>query len=966
MGAKFSGGGATVFYDDGIKTAASGTTGTQRNEFEAAIKSVTSATTVGAVFIYDTSQDSDGGKWRSKCKGLSWFDEASSTTRSARSEFPAMALIVADNDSGGTSTVSIYDLDDVAAPLWMQFSQGGSYPSAVMLGRAAPDITSVTMLNGRLCVGIDNSGYGEALAVINFPEDSGIMYSGTSWGLGQNIANRNTSTTLNEGTSAGDIVNNTVNDVSATILEGAEIGALGLPIPTVAIASAGGVSVIHANGDVYDIGSIALNKVWFSTENKIGMSRSTSLSDFTVGPIPYADTPWTTYRSAAGVLYAYDSASAAFSTVGTGVNAAVDGAVGQSNGLTVWKENTGNPDESAVAYITSTYNTGYMVGDIRLAALSDSDSTNLVELAPDLTAYADLAASVADGWVFTAAATFDAANDEIDHTSGTAEVSATYDGIVSSGAQYVVTYTVANYTGSGTFRVRLGSAYTRSVAANGTYTDTITANGTSISFQSVNSTCGGSLKAVSVRLLDVDHSVKNNGLTSTGDITKTAVATSAELMAYSGFSASDYLSQAYNADFDFGTGDFSVMVWIKEAPNSTDEYIFSRSVSGGSPHPGIYGRINTNGTTTWFANDNSSEALISTTQAIDDSTWHQIIFLRRGGKTYLYLDSNEVGSSTNASGNLDNGSAILEIGRLGVSGSTTTPLTNGSLSLLRISATAPTSQQIKEIYDAEKPLFQAGAKCLLQSDHGSVSNDVKDLAFDKSTGLLTVAQSTVTNSAGVQKFRGLEMVETFDGSSHGWNEGDSTIVATAGGVGSYARTGGTGGVLVDLPALDVRAELNEGESKLPDDGKLHFSGVTTDGGSTTPITIGHIPVAEGEAFTVTAKVRGNEYNDVDGEHCYYEVTRSFYRDTGDAIDSPTSTLGDVIARAAIITVSDESTATMDFVLEPAAVNGGPVATTGIPNKKRTVILKITGVANKRMQWSASVEVQRISDKTYER
>ena len=86
----------------------------------------------------------------------------------------------------------------------------------------------------------------------------------------------------------------------------------------------------------------------------------------------------------------------------------------------------------------------------------------------------------------------------------------------------------------------------------------------------------------------------------------------------------------------------------------------------------------------------------------------------------------------------------------------------------------------------------------------------------------------------------------------------------------------------------------------------------------------------------------------------------------DGTDSPTSTEGDVIARTATITVSDESTATMNFVLEPATITGGPLATTGIPHKKRTVVLKCTGVANTRMVWTASVEVQRISDKTYEK
>ena len=57
----------------------------------AKIESVTSSTTVGAVFLYDTSQDSDAGKWRKKTSHTSGAREGSSATRSARSEFPAMA-----------------------------------------------------------------------------------------------------------------------------------------------------------------------------------------------------------------------------------------------------------------------------------------------------------------------------------------------------------------------------------------------------------------------------------------------------------------------------------------------------------------------------------------------------------------------------------------------------------------------------------------------------------------------------------------------------------------------------------------------------------------------------------------------------------------------------------------------------------------------------------------------------------
>ena len=46
-----------------------------------------------------------------------------------------------------------------------------------------------------------------------------------------------------------------------------------------------------------------------------------------------------------------------------------------------------------------------------------------------------------------------------------------------------------------------------------------------------------------------------------------AVATGAEVVAYGPFSNS-YLYQPYNSNFDFGTGDFSIMFWVKSTKDS--------------------------------------------------------------------------------------------------------------------------------------------------------------------------------------------------------------------------------------------------------------------------------------------------------------------------------------------------------------------------------------------------------------
>ena len=771
--------------------------GTQSNELQAAIKSVTSSTTVGAVFLYDTSADSDGGKWRSKCKGLSWFDEASSTTRSARSEFPAMALIVADSVSG----VTIYDLDDPAMPMWMVFNGlSGNYDTKMLWASGNAAGGGLFALNGRVLLGrtwvdfsSDEGGYHHTSA----PK----IYTG-------GIGDRN-GTTLGGSSIYGAIADNTVNDISATILEGAEIGALGLPIPTVAVATAGGVSVIHPSGDVYNqthtvYGNNQANSIFWDDKGGLSWaSRGGNIYNLHLSNPLYA----TSSAAPDKIFYTLNNVGSYFpyllgGTTPITARAGISGegfASGSSNGLSLVKQNTGNLEESAVTHINSTYNSGYQIGDIRFAGLAGSRTA--------------------------------------------------------------------------------------------------------------------------------DRSVKANTLAMTGSVTAGVVATDAELGAYSGFSATDYLSQAHDADFDFGTTDFSVMFWVKYSSASGGEYLLKRDTTGGTSNKfGIY----TGGSNfTVYAGTESDLSALD----VDDGSWHQIGLVRTGGKLYTLEDGKYGASGVASVSTVSNGSAVLHIGQ---STDGTSPATNASLSLLRISKTAPSPKQIADIYAAEKPLFQAGAKCLLQSGN----NAVNGLAYDKSTSLLTVAQNITSAVPGATIFRGLEQVATFDGKDYdAWSGYSIHDVSTAGGVSVYSRQAGTGGTILDLPALDVRAELNEGESKIPDDGKLHFSASIL---GATATNIAHIPVNENEAVFVSANVRANEYGG-NGERAFYQLKSIYRQDIG----------GNIVLDDEISTLGSETTASM-------------VAKFDSNTPKGAIEIEVTGVALKQIVWTASVEVQRISEKLYER
>ena len=193
------------------------------------------------VFIYDTSKDTDGGAWRHRTQHTSWYNEGASSTRGPRKEFPAVAVIVAE-----ATKVTIYDGDDPSLPMWMVFNTGSANALQGVAGR-----TSAFVKNASLVCGSDGSG----LVQISFISD--LVRQFTS-GSGQrdytgNIATRNDGDDFGSLSGTG-IINLTVNDVAMTVLPDAPTDpATGLPVPTIAVATNGGVSVIKDDGTVVDI-----------------------------------------------------------------------------------------------------------------------------------------------------------------------------------------------------------------------------------------------------------------------------------------------------------------------------------------------------------------------------------------------------------------------------------------------------------------------------------------------------------------------------------------------------------------------------------------------------------------------------------------------------------------------------------------------------------------------------------------
>jgi hypothetical protein len=236
-----------------------------------------------------------------------------------------------------------------------------------------------------------------------------------------------------------------------------------------------------------------------------------------------------------------------------------------------------------------------------------------------------------------------------------------------------------------------------------------------------------------------DRSGKSNTLTENGTITAAAVETGAELMAYSGFSAgTNYLSRAHDTDFDMSSGAFCVEFWLKQGDTSGGiEYVFARWRTDGT---GAYftAWIETTGTLSFRIDDGSSgNTTGSSGLIVDDSVWHHIV-VQRTSDNYqeVYVDGvRRARSDATGVTGITDASAVLHIGQRSDGAGA---LANGELSLFRITkGVALSANQVRRSYEAEKGMFAANAKCLLQG----ASDAVLDARIDPITGKYIVTQS---------------------------------------------------------------------------------------------------------------------------------------------------------------------------------------------------------------------------------
>lgn len=415
---------------------------------------VPSATVTGfngqviASCIYDTRTDSDSGAWRKRCQNTSWYNEATTATGKNLGKLASLAAAWAVTGAavgdhyydtttklfysiGGTSAAPTraeifrgprkdypeiifwtveagrvigWDATDASFPMWMVFTSAiagaGSF-----IGRSG--VSAIYTIQGELLI-----GGGAGLNRICFiPDTVYWIYSFNTANTGKtnaNILQRNAGQASPFGNGVDPaIINTAVNSIAATVLPNAPIDpATGLPVPTIAVGTAGGVSVIRDDGTVVnltygwganassvDVIKIANNTMYMRNNLYPDMVTSVPLIS---SNLTLASSFYTENLAALGTKFAAKNNPALYvdlylhtSTYNIGtryaiVSTASDVCVAGDLGFSRIKAKAVAGKDGMVAAITNAYNSGWMNGDIRGAWLADTVAGTLTAGQTDL------------------------------------------------------------------------------------------------------------------------------------------------------------------------------------------------------------------------------------------------------------------------------------------------------------------------------------------------------------------------------------------------------------------------------------------------------------------------------------------------------------------------------------------------------------------------------------------------------
>jgi len=703
------------------------------------------------IFVYDTRKDSDGGAWRHRTQHLSWYNEGASTLRGARKEFPAVAVIVVQS-----LRVTIYDGDDPNLPMWMVLS-GANNNYAI-----ETQATCTAALNGIVCIGCGGSGHD--FYYVNFLRDAAYEYSnGGHNRFADNIATRS-SHNRNASVSSSVIISRKINDVAMTVVPDAPTDQItGLPVPTIAVATNDGVSIIkNTDGtesntvvDIVFTGSTNTAYVNFrESDNAIVISMNANAPYIhVIYDIPTSDLSTTHqyqkssfddefYRTTSSSDWNQDVWIYAASPYGGTTHRIANNVISGNGGINVLSPNKNDiANDTMVANITSSFNTGYMHGDIKGAYLADTDDTNLTTT--NLVTNGDFS-NGSTGWNLHGLTVNTSGNNMVmTSTNGNQRISQAIT--VEAGKRY---HFILTSSGNRSYYVSTNTVSSGSLTNQNNSFFTVPAGTTTVYvvLYVIGTSNSATFDDVIVTKANADRSSNSRGLRVSGTITKNPVATGAELVSYS-FAANSYFTQPHNSDIvHVGSGNFNVMGWFYNTPRGATYFDIASAAS-----PRFFVAQMYNSDNFWFYMNTGSGGASWTTggSGVELKTYWQFIAVKRVGTTFSYsFNGKDFVSQTAAGwgGNMTGSSPFITVGQ---NYTHTSSAATGQMALWKFSHTAISIEQVKKIYFEERKLFAQNAKCTLYG----TSDAVTGLAYDDKTNIIHVG-----TSAGRSEFQGIQRI----------------------------------------------------------------------------------------------------------------------------------------------------------------------------------------------------------------
>lgn len=902
------------------------------------IRNLITATDVVDVLVYDTRLDSDGGAWTERCTGASWYNETlNTTTRGAKRAFPKVALIVAQQQR-----ITIYDaleLDGTGTPrMWMVFDRISNDLSMLAIQTGTP-LVAVAAMNGRIYRAVNNGT--RSLVMIDFIDDLAIRMGSDPSSMRLGIAGRNAVTPGLWFTGGAYPTIGAATSLDTAVLPGAPTNALGVPIPTLLIGTTSGFNVLHPTGSnsaraaaVTFSGGIARGR--FTRDGRIivfGTSQSPP-SSAEIGPIPYASTQtnaaWRTFRVGTSAIGATGGIFLSGMELSAGsLRDIADGALAQNNALNLIAEDTGNSPNSMVATVGQGFNTGWMPSTgIQLASLCDG-VTGTISSAPIYSNNgSDITGFINPGGA--SAATLAVVSGELELTAastGNAYQQFTITGLV-AGETYLLTGTARRGTTSANATIAMVSVSPETIVARFDNTTTSNVNGrfffvaTASSmflrlYQAGVTTVGATSYYDNISIVPAarDRSLRDNGLEVVGTLTRTVVATDSDLVAYSGFSATNYLTQPSNTSLAIGTGDVAVMGWV-----NVSSFASSFPIALAQGADAIELGVGTAGFRFRLQSSTAATDLTVTGTTAITGQWVFVVGLRRAGTMEIWVNGVREAALAAAAGTLTATPGALEVGRSASASSL------AGLALFRVTTYAPTPSQIARMYRDERTLFQAGAKAFLG---GTAGNTVRRISRSRYTNRLGVSLSD-----GLAIFDGLQRVErqTSATLSPAMASDNVTPLSMEAGLTLFGTASNIGVRRQAITGLDLMP-INSASSQISR--SFRALGITTDA---TPLVLSpRVLIGERELVVVRAIITARVYGTTDTESLTYERRATYFRDAG----------GNVTLRGSVQTIGTDvevtSTADATLVIDTAA---------------QTVAAQVTGIAATRLVWSARFQIER--------